>query len=426
MTRPKQGEYLHHKNKLKETYYYSDEKEGVDVLSREIYLTKPLEIQYPFNRDGSPKYKFIGSIEFHNISPKIIDGVYKAANRGLGFTKNLSPIIYRLEESFPSINKIIVSPKKLSIIEASQITFNDADLSKIFHRIKPFKDAQTEALKVAANNALASVFTDKVPQKEEKYIKGNLGLYIKDRKILPSDLSIEDASELVKLIPDEIIEESLFYKTEEKINFIKLNSIRKNFEKIVAQKTDTNKLEERCQDFFKENKWIFSSILSAPVALYQDKAYVGGKTIENKEGKVADFLYRNSLTQNVYIIEIKTPLKKLIDSKAAYRKPNVFSLGRELTGGLVQILDQKDSLQKEFYSLGKGSKDEFNSFNPKALLVIGRLSDLTDKQIPTFELFRNNMKDVEIITYDELLARTNLILGQFVEEKPVNSKKQKS
>jgi hypothetical protein len=103
----------------------------------------------------------------------------------------------------------------------------------------------------------------------------------------------------------------------------------------------------------------------------------------------------------------------LIDSVEPYRKPDVFSIGKEVTGGLVQVLDQKDNLQKEFYTLAKGG--EFQSFNPKVVLIVGNLKSLTKKQIKSFELFRSNIKDVEIITYDELVRRTDLILGEFVE-----------
>jgi len=105
--------------------------------------------------------------------------------------------------------------------------------------------------------------------------------------------------------------------------------------------------------------------------------------------------------------------KKIIDAKKPYRKPDVFPLGKELTGGLVQLLDQRDSLQKEFFTLAKGG--EFKSFNPKGLLVIGRIKDLSKQQLKSFELFRSNLRDIEIITYDELLERTDLILKQFVK-----------
>jgi len=413
MAKFKKEEYLKKDLKTKDVFYFLNEQDRYNVLSREVYKERSLEVHYPFDRNGRQKYKYISSIEFHDISPRNINGVYKVASFGWGFTKNISPIIYRLEK-IPRISKVVISPKLRSKIEGNKIIFNTADLEEIFHWIKPLKEGHSQELKKTANNALSKIFPQKIKQEARGYIRGSLSLFIKNGGLSKDGLSEEDIASLVQIIPDHITEKNLLYKTEEKINFIKLNAIKNKFQKLVNQKTDTKGLEERCQKFFIENSWIFSNVLSIPVGLLAGKAYVGGKTFENKSGKEADFLYRNKLTQNVFIIEIKTPKKKIIDTATPYRKPDIFSLGKELSGGLVQVLDQKDNLQKEFYKISSG---KFQSFNPKALLVIGRLSDLNEKQLKSFELFRSNLRDVEIITYDELFERTNLILGQFIIEK---------
>lgn len=413
MPTPK-GEYLKKSFKSKDVFFYKDEKEGLDVLSREVYKKKPLEVHFPFDRNGSPKYKYIHSFEFQDVSPTIINGVYKAVNFGLGFTRNLSPVVYRLEK-YPLINKIIISPKLPSKISKTKAIFNTVDLEEIFQTIKPLKEVQSEELKRISNNALSDIFPIEIKRNSESYKKGELSVFLKDKKIMPEHLSDDDVKKLIDIIPTYIKEEKIVYQAEEKINFIKLQKIKDDFQKLVDQKTDTDKLEEKCQRFFTDNHWILSNILSMPIVLLGGKVYVGGKSIYNKGGKEADFIFKNKLTKNVFIIEIKTPLKKIIDTTDPYRKPDIFSIGKEVTGGLIQALDQRDNLQKEFYVLAKGG--EFLSFNPKVVLIIGNLKSLSNKQIKSFELFRSNIKDVEIITYDELLKRTNLILGEFVETK---------
>ena len=413
--KPKRGEYLFASDKTKDVYYFNDDKEGIDVRSREVYKKKPLEIHYPFDRRGGHKYKFIEVIEYWDIEPSSINGVYKSANFGLGFTKNLSPVLYQLER-FPRLKKVVVSSKLDSKLTPTEATFSTADLESAFRYIKPLKESQSEELKQTANNALADIFKGKIEPSNATYHKGQLRHFLKSKNVTSEKLSTEDVGEIIKVIPDKIPEESLLFKAEEKINFIRLSAVKREFAKLIKQKMDTKSLEERCQKFFDTNSWIFSNVLSAPVALVTGKAYVGGKTFDNKHGKVTDFLYKNNLTHNAFVIEIKTPRKKLFDSKTPYRKPDIFSPSKELTGGLVQVLDQKDTLQKDFNSTVKA--DAFESFNPKALLVIGCLTDIDKKQVKSFELFRSNLKDVEIITYDELLERTNLILGQFVEDTP--------
>ena len=413
----KKEEYCKKNLKDRKVFYYLNEKEGINVICRETYKKKKLEIHYPFAKDGKQKYKYIRSIEFQDIDPRTINGVYKAISYGLGLTKNLSPIIYKLE-SIPTIGKIIISPKLKSQISKVSITFNTTDLEEIFQIIKPFKEIQGDELKKLANNTLNNIFPTKIPRIADEYHKDELFFYLENKKAKSSDLSDKDINKLIEILPDEIKEEKILYKAEEKINFIKLKKVKDDFEKLINQVTESEAYEKRCQDFFTKNSWILSNILSMPVVSMGQKIYVGGTNITNKGGREADFLFKNNLTKNVFILEIKTPLKKLIDSSTPYRSPDRFSMGKELTGGIVQVLDQKDNLQKAFYSLVHGA--DFKSFNPKSVLIIGRISNLSEEQIKSFELFRSNLKDVEVITYDELLDRTNLILGEFISGKKIS------
>ena len=60
------------------------------------------------------------------------------------------------------------------------------------------------------------------------------------------------------------------------------------------------------QDLLKRNAWVFSQLTGSPVVLLEEGAYVGGKGISNVGGSYVDYLVRNSLTDNVSLIEIKT------------------------------------------------------------------------------------------------------------------------
>ena len=97
-----------------------------------------------------------------------------------------------------------------------------------------------------------------------------------------------------------------------------------------------------------------------------------------------------------------------------YRGSDVYPMSEDLSGGIAQVLDQKDNLQKEFIDLKKGEKVE--SYNPKCILVIGMVKDLTEEQQKSFELIRSNSKDVEIITFDELFQKIKglkkIIMGE--------------
>lgn len=192
-----------------------------------------------------------------------------------------------------------------------------------------------------------------------------------------------------------------------------------------SQKTKTKSLEKRFQLFFKNNSWIFSHIFSFPVVLYGDEVYVGGKNVHNKDGKLADFIFKNKLSKNAFIVEIKTHKTGLL-KKRAYRGTNVFELEGDFTGAINQILNQKDNLTKSYSQLlleecSSGKIEEFYEvFNPKAILIIGSIVELTKKQRNNFELFRNSIKDVDIITFDEVFEKIDFFISLL--RKPDHSK----
>jgi len=167
----------------------------------------------------------------------------------------------------------------------------------------------------------------------------------------------------------------------------------------MALRTDGESLEKQWQIFLKDNSWIFSSIFAQPVILFKREAYVGGKTIDNQNGKFNDFLIKNSLSDNVSFLELKTHKTKLLE-KTAYRGEDVFSAAKELAGCIVQF-------QKEFYATkGKSKgKGNFETFNSKCVVLIGSTKDLNDNQKYSFELFRSNSRDVEILTFNELQTK---------------------
>ena len=147
---------------------------------------------------------------------------------------------------------------------------------------------------------------------------------------------------------------------------------------------------------------------------FSKKAYVGGKSVENLRGNICDFLYQNKISNNVIIIEIKTPKTKIIQDK--YR--NTFSLSYEMSGAINQVINYKDSLMKAYNSLNSNGSKEFSAFNPKCVVVIGSISSLSSNQVACFENYRNCLNNIEIITYDEILTRLKDIRNVFLYDQP--------
>lgn len=185
-----------------------------------------------------------------------------------------------------------------------------------------------------------------------------------------------------------------------------------NIEKLkrVAQLMESN-MDNCSEEFwqstvFKENQWVLAQIFSTPCTIYEDKAYVGGKSMSNRDGNVCDFIYQNELSQNIALIEIKTPCTPIIGN--SYRA--TYSFSSEMSGAINQVLNYKDSLTKEFYSLQSKSSPRFEVFNPKCVVIIGRISAMEVDEVAAFERFRNSLNNVTVVTFDELYTRiTGLI-----------------
>lgn len=180
----------------------------------------------------------------------------------------------------------------------------------------------------------------------------------------------------------------------------------------VWQKNRENASEEFWQVLLQKCPAVLAQAFPQSMFQLGSKCYVGGKSYNNKGGNLVDFLYASRSTNNVVLIEIKTPKTKLLGKK--YRD-NVYSMSDELCGSLVQVLNYKDEITKKYHTI-RGDEDvdskPFSVFNPKCLVLIGsmELEFTNSTQLKSLELFRNNSSNVEIITYDELFQKAQDVL----------------
>jgi hypothetical protein len=185
----------------------------------------------------------------------------------------------------------------------------------------------------------------------------------------------------------------------------------------LLQTWEANRLnsdEEFWQKLMADHAVILSQVFSYPVVILKDKAFVGGKGIENSGGNVADFLLANELSENAVLVELKTPAAKLLGRR--YRD-GVYAISTELGGAISQALNYKDSMLKDYHSLKSGSAAAFDAIDPQCLVIVGdTAAELTDQaRKRSFELFRRALKDVQVVTYDELFKKVevlaNLLFG---------------
>ena len=181
------------------------------------------------------------------------------------------------------------------------------------------------------------------------------------------------------------------------LNIVKLQRVAT----LMADNLDNNSEEFWQTTVFKENQWVLAQIFACPCTIFSDKAYVGGKGVDNSGGNLCDFIYQNRLSQNVALIEIKTPCTEIIGN--SYR--GTYSFSHELSGAVNQVLNYRDNLTKSYYTLCHQSASQFEVLSPKCVVIIGKLASMNSTQIAAFESFRNSLSGVQILTFDELYQR---------------------
>ncbi len=404
------GEILKKETVNQKIYFYIDKEFGIEQISKVEFKKKDILIHFPRGYEGGDKYRTIKKFSYYGFKGKLPVGTIKSVSYGYGFTKKLNPFSYHINDNY-DIDEVIIQKggkteldltnKKLLLSESSLQLIHDS-----FDVI--FKKNKNEVNGVL-DNVLYMLFPKEVDKPEASYIANTLATSLSSWGHSIDEFSKSDKEAILELFDklslttDFLTQESLA-KTKEIVDSKYINEVLQKYKDHMDLTTDSESLEKKWQEFLKTNSWIFSSIFAQPVILYKEEAYVGGKNIDNRNGKFNDFLIKNSLSDNVSFLEIKTHLTNVLENKP-YRGEDVFSASKDLTGCLVQVLNQRDNFQKEFYQTKVKSKADFETFNSKCVILIGQVSKLDDNQKYSFELLRSNSRDVEIITFDELQTK---------------------
>jgi hypothetical protein len=76
-----------------------------------------------------------------------------------------------------------------------------------------------------------------------------------------------------------------------------------------------------------------------------------------------------------------------------------------------QLLQARHSFEEEHRQLVERSGEDLNVVAPQCLLIVGTLSSLTgDTARRSFELLRNNNRQVEVVTFDELIGKAEQLV----------------
>lgn len=317
------------------------------------------------------------------------EGFTKSIIYGLGLEKKYKILITTIEKYFGECERLIISEENETSLISKELIINYSDFDKIRRGLDRNQELFYKEGQVA----------------KESFIHDNIFTYIDSNKF-PS-LKIPSRKDVI-------------YKVLRNTDYSKISNGDKNTLSQLKDTTDLsyltvlmdefeekikgNHLESTYQSFFEQNPLLLTFFSGSPFVTFKNQAYVGGKSFDNSNGQYPDFLHKHNLTNNTFIIEIKTPNTTLLD-KTPYRTTGVYNPSKHLSGSITQLLTQKYQLETDISNLIKNAEDRnIEAYNVQSLLIIGNLNSLESRDmIRSFELFRNSQSNLRIMTYDECL-----------------------
>jgi hypothetical protein len=299
---------------------------------------------------------------------------------------------------------------KKGAYSSQEITLNNVAVGKLFAYLKTIHlvDVPENPTKIPLNQTKdGDILTD---EEFEKIISTPKFKALAE-KMINKSLSISDISNYLNEDVEQISNVVKELNTNSSDSLLKSLKIKYLDTKYIRKCLNENHDEKFWQDLFQKNPELLFAIIPSAMQLIESQPYVGGKRIDNENGLISDFIF-NAGTSNVSMIEIKKPNTELLSTET-YRN-NLYSPSKELSGGIVQLRKQKDQFTKKYDGILIESMKKnkyFKSYDPKMYLIIGNTNDFDEYKNESFELFRNELKDIEIITYNELLNKLELIIS---------------
>lgn len=245
-------------------------------------------------------------------------------------------------------------------------------------------------------------------------------------KILQIDPTLIQEVLKTKITKEDVV--AIGYRKNQLEVFEKLFNDGDYFLDLMTKKNKTK--ESLWQLFFEKNPWIFGYGLSYLfMSNLDDKkleqlvqgfnAMVSGKRVDG-------FMKTKGIISNSCFIEIKTHETRLLQNKAVAYRTECWAPSSELVGAISQIqgtvASAVDSIGNKFRGkdkkTGNPTSEEVFNYQPKSFLIIGCLEEfqtengINEDKYRSFELFRKNISNPEIITFDELYERAKFIIHQ--------------
>lgn len=181
------------------------------------------------------------------------------------------------------------------------------------------------------------------------------------------------------------------------------------------------------QEFFEQNPWIFGYGLNYIFTTGLDdkklEQVTSGYSV-NHAGKRTDALLRTrGLISSLCFVEIKTHETNLLEDSPEPYRSDCWRVSSALMGSVAQIQKTVQKAMEDIRSrldmhtrVGDPTGEVAFLYQPKSFVLVGSLGEfVTDRGINesrfgSFQLFRRNLVNPEIVTFDEMFERAKHIV----------------
>lgn len=197
-----------------------------------------------------------------------------------------------------------------------------------------------------------------------------------------------------------------------------------NLDRLIAsyrEALDAQHKEEWWQVFFEENVFALQLLFGGPTVFIDAQVPIGEGSNSAKGKKIADYLFKNAMTNNASLVEIKKPSTTLM-KRRPYRE-GVYGVQAEIGEAVTQVLDQALQLTRhEADTRARTGDTPWVSNAPRCFVVAGLSSELdTDDKKKSFDLYREHLSGVRLVTYDEVLEQLSTLRDFLAAEAPSDS-----
>jgi len=373
-----------------------------------------------------PKYEKIHQIRvqlpgFFGIADESdVEGILEGLPRGLthdyqyglGLPKDYKAIVEAIESS-TDCHVLVIASREMTRIDGDSFVLSAeefeevrAELDRIARR--GWRAAGRVKDAYAYNFLAPSMGLDPVEISRGRHPHSRIisdaaaGLYVLDKTEQDTlvDAVVAESRAIVESRPE------VLSRLQRDLDFVALDELVGRYERMLAQQGTSERL---WQQFFGTNQFALHMAFGYPITIVQDQASMGGRGLTGRGDKVADFLVRNPTTDNAAIFEIKKPQTRLLNERA-YRD-GLYGPSKELAGGISQVLDQRYHFERSALLLKDSSGiHDVETYAVRCCLIIG-MTPSEREQKKSFELIRRNSRDVDVVTFDELLLKLKDLRG---------------